>query len=726
MSEKDKNAMRARFGKGAMADGAAQREGMDEGRFDSPNPVRMEAFAHRFDGIIPAGGRIDGGEAPAGMGAQSPALPEPGPLPGPGHVLMAGMMADGMPGSMIQRAMQGEARAGAPAPRRVTSERIAQANRILKKYKAGKQKLEARVREDEKWWKGHAWDCMLEQGNPLDAKRPTKWLVNVILGKHADMLEAYPEPVILPREQGDEQEAKKLTSILPVIMEQNHFEDVYSRQAWEKNKHGTACYAVYWDKSKLNGLGDVAIQGVDLLNLFWEPGIEDIQQSQNVFFVTAQDQELLKKQYPQLQDKNLSVDFALTEYEKEDRENRSEKALVVDWYYHTWEGGQKRLQYCKYCGLEVIYASEDDPQMQGLGWYDDGNFPFVLDVLFPQKGSPAGWGYIDLGRDTQESIDLLDYAININARAGAIPRYFRKADSAVNKKQFMDFTNPIVDVEGGLSETDMVPIAYKGLDSIYVQVLNNKIEELKQVCGNQDVTNGITSGVTAASGIAAQMEAAGRTSRDGNRGTYRAYGKLLEMVIERIRQFYDVPRTFRIMGEGARQEFVQFDNSGLVMQPNQPVAGVDMGWRKPIFDIEVSAQKQNAYSKMAQNELALQLLNAGVFNPQLADQSMMLLSMMDFNKKDELLQKVQQNSQLLQMLAMFQQMALQLAQNQDPALAEQMAQTILGGAAQAPGGQGAPAQAIGQQPKPFQGEPGTANAAHMIKARERAAQASQV
>ena len=606
----------------------------------------------------------------------------------------------------------------APVMRRMTRERLQKANETLKKYKAGKAKLENRLLEDEKWWRGHAWDSMAEQGNPKNPKRPTKWLVNVIMGKHADMMDAYPEPVILPREEGDEQEAKKLTSILPVILEQNDFERVFWRQAWEKNKHGTGAYAIYWDAGKLNGLGDVEVCGIDLLNLFWEPGVEDIQKSRNVFLVAAQDKDLLIRQYPQLADKNLEADFSLRRYDNESQADLSGKALVIDWYYYTYEGGQKMLQYCKYCGLEVLYASEDDEavQLQG-GWYTDGDYPFVLDTLFPQKGSPAGWGYIDLGRDTQEQIDLLDYAITMNAKAGAIPRYFRKMDSPINREQFFDFTNPVVEVEGSLSEADMLPIQHYPLDGIYVQHMNNKIEELKQTCGNQDVSNGITSGVTAASGIAAQQEAAGRTSRDGNKGTYRTFSQILEKVIERIRQFYDIPRTFRIMGDQAAYEFVQMDNSALQLQQNPPLNGVDMGWRKPVFDIKVSAQKENAYTKMAQNELALQLLGAGVFNPQMTDQSLLLLSMMDFNKKDELARKVQQQGTMAQMMAMWQQMALELAQKYEPETADKMAAGILGQA-------GAPMPEESTAPTPaarqITGDAGTQNAAHMIKAREAA------
>ena len=51
------------------------------------------------------------------------------------------------------------------------------------------------------------------------------------------------------------------------------------------------------------------------------------------------------------------------------------------------------------------------------------------------------------------------------------------------------------------------------------------------------------------------------------------------------------------------------------------------------FDVEITAQKQSPYTKMAQNELALQFYSAGFFNPQMADQALACLDMMDFPRK---------------------------------------------------------------------------------------------
>lgn len=606
---------------------------------------------------------------------------------------MQGQQGQGqlIPGAAGAQPMQGLPGAESTQPeqqpqpvrrQKVTRETVQKAEHILQKYKAGKARLDQRLIGNELWWEQRGWQLMQEQGNPLDAKRPTQWLFNVIMGKHADMTEAYPEPTILPREAGDQEEAKMLTSILPVVLEQNDFAQVYSDLSWEKNKNGTGALGVFWDPDKLGGLGDITITPIDLLNLFWEPGINDIQKSQHLFHAKLEDKDSLRQRYPQLEGKALESGVTIGKYQYDETVDVSDKALVVDWYYHTSEGGKRKLQYCKFVAGEVLYASEDDPAMDASGWYQDGNYPFIVDPLFPRKGTIAGTGYIDLGRNAQEEIDLLSHACVLNAMAGAVPRSFISDEANINEQEYADFTRPFVHVQGQVDDRYIQPIETRPLNSVYVSILNNKIEELKQISGNQDVSNGSANGVTAASGIAALQEAAGRSSKDGIKGTYRAYARMITMVIERIRQFYDAPRKFRILGEDMQYQYVSYSNAGLAPQAAGMEMGMDMGYRLPVFDVEVNAQKQNAYSKMSQNELAMQLLQAGVFNLGMVDQSLMLLDMMDFPRKERIIQKLQQGQTMMQMMAMYQQIALELAQKYEPQLAEQLAGAVMQGAAQ--------------------------------------------
>ena len=146
---------------------------------------------------------------------------------------------------------------------------------ILRRYKQGKQNLERRIIADEDWWKLRQWWQFADKGNPNDDRPASGWLFNVIMGKHADAVAAYPGPVIRPREPDDRQEAQMLSSIIPCILEQNDFEEVYSDTCWQKMKQGTGVWGVYWDQEKLGGLGDISIRPVNVLNLFWEPGVAE-------------------------------------------------------------------------------------------------------------------------------------------------------------------------------------------------------------------------------------------------------------------------------------------------------------------------------------------------------------------------------------------------------------------------------------------------------------------
>ena len=553
-----------------------------------------------------------------------------------------------------------------PMQKPIGTAEIKKAYQTLLDYKKGKTNLEQRIIDNEQWYKLRHWECMRD--TTKDVQPTSAWLFNCIANKHADAMDNFPSPNILPREEGDKAEAEMLSSIIPVVLEQNDFEQTYS-EVWNyKLKGGTGVYGVFWDGSKLNGLGDISINKIDLINLFWESGITDIQKSRNLFHVELSDNDMLVAKYPQLSGKLGSSALDLSKYVYDDTVDTSNKSAVVDWYYKKYQNGKLVLHYCKFVNDEVLFSTENDPQYAERGWYDHGEYPFVFDVLFGVEGSPAGFGYIDIGKDAQSYIDRGNQVVMENMMANAKPRYFFRTDGGVNEDEFADLNKTFVHADGNLGQDTVVPIQTKPLNSIYLAILNGKIDELKETTGNRDVsTGGTTGGVTSASGLAAQMEASSKLSRDNNKAAYRSYRKMIVMIIELIRQFYDMPRCFRIMGENGAERYVQYSNQGIVPQAQGVEMGVDMGFRKPLFDIEVSAQKQSPYSKMSQNDLALQFFNAGFFNPQIADQALACLDMMDFDRKEFIMQKISQNGGMYQQMMMMQQQMLQLGAMVDQA-----------------------------------------------------------
>lgn len=616
----------------------------------------------------------------------------------------------------MQTSMQNDTASGPTVRKAIGEEQARKAMDTLQKYRQGKSALEARVIASEDWWRMRSWQ-RIQKGNPEDDKWTSAWLFNVIMGKHADAIAAYPAPAIRPREPDDREEAAKLSSVLPVILEQNDFEEVYSDSQWTKLKQGTLIWHVKWDSSKLNGLGDISVQPVDILSFFWEPGVRDLQKSKNIFLTEMVDNDLLVEKYPELQGKLNSKQQVQQKYNTDDVINFDNKSMVVDWYYKKYQNGRQVLHFAKLVGDTILQATENDTEqrydtmtmpdgsivqqpvgkpMAETGLYDDGEYPFVVDALFPVEGSIAGYGYIDIGKSTQEQIDRMNQAIVKNAIMTTTPRWFKRSDGSVNEQEFADWTKPFVHVDGNLGQDSLQPIQVNMLNSNYIAILQNKIEELKWTTGNTDVNNGATSsGVTAASAIAALQEASGRSSKDSTKSAYRAYARMIRMVIERIRQFYDLPRQFRIIGQRGAEQFVQYSNQGLQPQTLYGANGQPDGLRKPVFDIEVSAQKASEYTSMAQNELALQFFQLGFFNPQMVDQTLATLDMMDFDGKDSIIQKVQENADLQQRLVEWQQLALALADRYDPVMGEGLAQQIL-----QEGGQAVPQASAAAAEKP--------------------------
>ena len=190
-----------------------------------------------------------------------------------------------------------------------------------------------------------------------------------------------------------------------------------------------------------------------------------------------------------------------------------------------------------------------------------------------------------------------------------------------------------------------------------------KIDEMKETAFNRDVTSGGTaSGITAASAIAALQEAGNKESRDMIQEAYMAYTEISEFCIDLMRQFYDTPRTFRILGDQPGNfEYADISSAMLAEQ----ITGIDvLGnelYRLPIFDLKIKAQKRNPFSRMESNERAKELYAMGFFNPERAQEALIALEMMEFEGKEKVVEQVQQGQTLLSIVQQQSQLLAQMS-----------------------------------------------------------------
>ena len=529
----------------------------------------------------------------------------------------------------------------------IEAEQVAEATAILQKYKAGKAALDKRIVDNELWFRMGHWK---NYQNPMMEGKPqpaSGWLFNSIANKHADAMDNYPAPNVLPRAADDAQTAQVLSSILPVVLEQADYEQVYSDTWWRKLKQGTGVKGVFWDPEARGGVGEIAIRPMNLLMLYWEPGVADIQASPHFFSLSMENTKQLENRWPQLKGHSASV-LDVPRFLHDGGLDTTEKSVVVDWYYKKPDkAGRTLLHYCKFCNGVVLYASENDPALADRGFYDHGKYPFVFDTLFVEEDSPAGFGYIDVMKDTQTAIDEMNAAMDENVKLSAKARYIIQDGAGINEKELADFGKDIVHAAGRVTDETLRPLQTAGLAGNLITYRDARVAELKEISGNRDVSQGgTTSGLTAASAIAALQEAGSKLSRDMLKSAYRAFAKECYFIIDLMRQFYDESRVYRITGDSGQPEYVQFSGAMLQPQPGGMIGGVELGSHEPVFDITVSAAKKSTFSRLSQNETAKECYQMGLFAPANADAALAVLDMMDFEGIEKVRERVQQNGTL--------------------------------------------------------------------------------
>ena len=590
----------------------------------------------------------------------------------------------------------------------ITTESINEASSILDEYRKGKQVLEQKTIENEDFWKQRQYECYQKpDGNTFIPA--SAWLWNCMVNKHSQLISAYPKFNVLPRRKENEAEAEVLSDILPIVLKQAGYRKTYSRVSRYKVVQGTGVTGVFWDGAADNGIGNVVLKKCDLLSLFWEPGITDIQDSPHFFSVSLVDSASLDMQYPEYKGKFNKGAVDIAQYNYDDSVDTSKKAMVIDWYYKKTVNGKQTVQYVKYCGNVVLYATENDtepmtdemgniirPAMAETGLYADGKYPFVFDVLFNIEGTPTGYGYTDIGKDAQIQIDMLNNAITKNAMLACKPRWLAREDAAINLGEFLDWDKDVIKVAASdLSDVAIRQVDIAALGGQYVDVLNNRINELKETLGHRDVNvGGTVSGVTSASGIIALQESSGKIDKAVTLETYDAQEQIAQMVISRIKQFYTTPRLFRMLDQNGEVKYVEYVSR----------RDADGFPEMPFFDIDITAEQASPYKAISQNELMLQLYNLGFFNPDNAMNALACLDGMDFDGKEDVIATVQSNNAMMQQF-------VKLAALVDQAYGTNISMA-LGGQAPAP-------QASGEEVDLNAEENG-----HIRKSRERAEEAN--
>lgn len=127
-------------------------------------------------------------------------------------------------------------------------------------------------------------------------------------------------------------------------------------------------------------------------------------------------------------------------------------------------------------------------------------------------------------------------------------------------------------------------------------------------------------------------------------------------------------------GQLDRQKYIMYSNANITEDAILPDGTIRH--TKPIFDIQVTAEKQSPFNRAAQNETIKELYGMGLFAPENSVAALVCIDAMDFEGKDKIRQQIQENSIFLQQfqaaMGIVQQMAMI-----DPAVAQMAMQAGL-------------------------------------------------
>ncbi len=500
---------------------------------------------------------------------------------------------------------------------------FAYARECFDRYVGYKAPIDDKIIADNRWF----YDQMKFSAAEDEIRPSTAFVFNAVANKHADAMDNFPEVSVLARTQKDEEEAKALSEIVPLQLEISGFKNVYCRNWWSKLKNGAAVYGVFFDNCSNNGIGDIKITRVDLLDIFWEPYITDIQKSEFIFAVDFISTEVLKRMYPSKR---------IVPYGEESKvrkklyrrwgDEQYDKSLVVDCYYKNEDG----VHLMKFCG-DVLLDSTEDRGMTTL--YAHGKYPFVFDVMYPGEDTIVGLSVIDVMKNPQEYINKLDTIISKNAFMSGKVRFMVKDNGGINEYELTDLASDIIHVAGSVDESNIRQLQAAPLDGFIVNHRQNKIAEIKEVAGNRDFQQGGTSGgVTAATAISTLQQAGEKLSRDMIFQSYECYREIVYMCIELIREFFTEPHFYRADGQDGTYRYISYVSDG----------------KKCEFDIEVGVQKSNPNSREQQNALARELYAMGVFDAENVEKSRILVELMQFDGKEKVMDYLRRISETVQ------------------------------------------------------------------------------
>lgn len=529
---------------------------------------------------------------------------------------------------------------------------VQKAYELFEEFKDAYASEWTRLNTNEHLYLGKHWDDMGDMNRNNGDPRPMTPAINsTVENLKADLMDNYPQATIRPETPEDQ----RVAEVVGALVRQNHdamgYKRVYANISHDLLVGGYCVQEVGYDTGANRGIGSAFIRFVDQHNILFDPQCTNIQEGRAVFKISPRTIEWLEQRYPE-----KAGQFALDPYKLETDSqvtyDQTKSVLMLEYWWREYdaEAQQWRVHMALMAGRQLL---EDSREAKPEGYFAVGEYPFVVTPLFRRKNSALGYGIPDLFGDMQKYSDKLDQIALKNAQMAAHNKLLVTEASGFDADDLRDWSK---DVHRGESLGGITWFSTPSLPAYFVQAPALMRQNIKEESGANDFSRGSTSsGVTAASAIAALQEMSSKRSRMIVQQLHEAFRDCVRYEIEFEREYNILPREVLLTIDG-QQEVATFESA--IMERQTKLGNV-----VPIeFMISVKVERENRWSVTAHNELILQMVQLGVLQPGQA------VELMEFEGKEMILGKTMQQGPSPEEMAM--QQAMQEQQALDTAVAE--------------------------------------------------------
>lgn len=518
-----------------------------------------------------------------------------------------------------------------------------------------------RMANADRLYRGDHWSLIQDgegcTGNheASNAPKPTTPIIfSTIENLKADLNDELPEAVVKPQDGINEVEAKLLTAVIRQELDDCDYSTQYDAMIHDLLVRGWQAQEIGYDPDAHGRWGAGFIRHVPAQNIMPDPNAADIQNGRAVFKFDSRPRHWFSQHYPdeyarmrfdaQTESDDIIEAAAARAVQSSRQENN---LLLIEMWYRRYDPDTKltSIHMAQFAGGRLLANSAET---KPSGYFAHGLYPFVISPLYRISGSPLGLGICDMHGNTQLYSDKLDQIIMTNALRASRNRLLVGSSNEDAFSDIQDFSKEIISVP---NIADMNWFQDAALPSYIINYVQMMRDSIKTESGSNEQSRGSTgSGVTAASAITALQEMSTKRSRHHANVEQDAFKKAVLMLLDVLSECDIVPRSVTITIAGEPQTIPVSRETFRQTQDGRPIGS----------RVKVRTARQTRYSKMKNNELALQFI-------QLLGQTidpLPILETMDFEDKELMLEKIRASrmTTMMQMQQTIEQMQQQLQQ----------------------------------------------------------------